>query len=327
MPVCGCSAGSGCPRTIEVGGSHLRVFQRWHPEDRQADAVAAADHRPPPGLGTCVWEGALVLLRALELSPSLVRGKTVLELGCGTGVTSLACAVLGAKRVVATDADPAVLALCRKNVAAADPEIAGRVSVQEYAWGGGSAAQAALGGPFDVVIGADITYDATVMMQLKQDIHALTNPEAGRLVLAFARRAEYRPELLLRSLEEEPGWRAMWPLAEAELEERDAPQDVLDRWVPLGLAVAHAVRRPAVAGGEQQLERQSPAGEGSNGGGRQGTVRKWATTDFSSGDVTEGLGGEAAEKKPRNAETERETSEEKERHDEEAEEAAVPEVD
>lgn len=198
MPVCGCSAGSGCPRTIEVGGSQLRVFQRWHPEDRQADAVAAADHRPPPGLGTCVWEGALVLLRALELSPSLVRGKTVLELGCGTGVTSLACAVLGAKRVVATDADPAVLALCRKNVAA-HPELSDRVSVQEYSWGSGSAAQAAMGGQFDVVIGADITYDATAMAQLRQDIHSLTNPEAGRLVLAFARRAEYRPELLLVS--------------------------------------------------------------------------------------------------------------------------------
>eukprot|EP01046_Picozoa_sp_COSAG06_P043230 COSAG06_NODE_5633_length_3348_cov_35.197291_4_plen_204_part_00 len=184
MPVCGCSAGEGCRRKVEVAGKQLHIAQQWHPENRQADVV---DHRPPPGLGTCVWEGALALLRALELSPSLVRGKSVLELGCGTGVVALACVVLGARRVVATDHDPEVLALCRRNVAA-HAALAPSIEVQNYAWGGDAATHAALGAPFDVVIGADITYDARAMSHLKQDIHSLTEPEAGRLVLAFARR-------------------------------------------------------------------------------------------------------------------------------------------
>jgi predicted nicotinamide N-methyase len=188
MPVCGCSAGEGCVRQIEVSGTVLRIRQRWHPEDRQADVV---DHRPPPGLGTCVWEGALALLRTLELSPSLVRGKTVLELGCGTGVVALACAVLGARRVVATDHDKEVLALCQENVEA-HGALAARVEVRPYAWGSGAAARSSLAGVFDVVIGADITYDATAMVHLKEDIHSLTEPEAGRLLLAFARRCGAR---------------------------------------------------------------------------------------------------------------------------------------
>lgn len=184
MPVCGCSAGEGCVRQIEVSQESLRISQRWHPEDRQADVV---NYRPPPGLGTCVWEGALALLRTLELSSSLVRNKSVLELGCGTGLVALACAVLGARRVVATDHDEEVLALCRKNVAA-HGALAARVEVQAYAWGSGEVARSKLGGPFDVVLGADITYDARAMVCLKQDIHSLVDPEAGRLVLAFARR-------------------------------------------------------------------------------------------------------------------------------------------
>eukprot|EP01044_Picomonas_judraskeda_P031177 COSAG03_NODE_11522_length_588_cov_1.143149_1_plen_92_part_01 len=56
MPVCGCSAGAGCVRQIEVSGELLQIRQRWHPEDRQADLV---DHRPPPGLGACRLDESL----------------------------------------------------------------------------------------------------------------------------------------------------------------------------------------------------------------------------------------------------------------------------
>lgn len=124
----------------------------------------------------------------------------------------------------------------------------------------------------------------------------------------------------------------MWPLAVAELEERDAPQDVLDRWVPLGLAVAHAVRRRA-AGGQQELELQSAVGSIA-GGARKSAVRKWATTDFSSGDVTEGSTGEPSEKRPRNEnenENERQKKKEMEKGEneegDEKEQEAAPEMD
>ena len=94
--------------------------------------------------------------------------------------------------------------------------------------------------------------------------------------------------MLLRSLEELGTWRVLWPLTTAVLEERDASAKVLARWVPLGLAVAHAVRQAdaeelpsAGAAAESSDERREPGATG----GRRGVVRKWATTNFDSGEA------------------------------------------
>ena len=57
------------------------------------------------GSGGIVWEAADALLRWLDVryAPSGLKGCTVVELGAGTGVCGLACAMLGAKRVILTD--------------------------------------------------------------------------------------------------------------------------------------------------------------------------------------------------------------------------------
>ncbi|CAD7952937.1 unnamed protein product [Amoebophrya sp. A25] len=62
-----------------------------------------------------VWDAGLVLCYMLVKSPELVRGKTVLELGAGTGVVGLTAWALGAKRVVLTDLEEALPHL-HKNV-------------------------------------------------------------------------------------------------------------------------------------------------------------------------------------------------------------------
>lgn len=53
-------------------------------------------------IGTRVWDCAPCMSRWFEKG-DLVRGKTILELGAGTGLLGLACAALGAKKVVLTD--------------------------------------------------------------------------------------------------------------------------------------------------------------------------------------------------------------------------------
>ncbi|KAJ1529196.1 hypothetical protein ONE63_006000 [Megalurothrips usitatus] len=56
-------------------------------------------------VGLQVWRGALLLADwAVHYGPSLLRGATVLELGAGTGLTSIAAAI-HAKEVVSTDMD------------------------------------------------------------------------------------------------------------------------------------------------------------------------------------------------------------------------------
>lgn len=59
------------------------------------------------GTGLTVWDGAVVLSKFLETEANAgacrIAGRTVLELGAGTGVVGLAAAALGAQRVILTD--------------------------------------------------------------------------------------------------------------------------------------------------------------------------------------------------------------------------------
>ncbi len=65
---------------------------------------------------TVFWEPAdTESLRELIRSTSLARGKSILEIGTGSGLISLCCLQAGATRVVATDVNPAAVANARYN--------------------------------------------------------------------------------------------------------------------------------------------------------------------------------------------------------------------
>ena len=74
-------------------------------------SAPASDHPlAPQGDGgdpwwAIYWPGGQVLARAILDNPSLVSGKTVLDLGSGCGAVSLAARVSGAKEVIANDID------------------------------------------------------------------------------------------------------------------------------------------------------------------------------------------------------------------------------
>ena len=61
------------------------------------------------GLGWKVWGTAVMLARQLAASPALLRGKSVLDLGSGCGLTGLLAIKLGARSVCLTDCVPPVL--------------------------------------------------------------------------------------------------------------------------------------------------------------------------------------------------------------------------
>ncbi|HEY5497280.1 MAG TPA: tRNA (adenine(22)-N(1))-methyltransferase TrmK, partial [Syntrophales bacterium] len=65
--------------------------------------IPQAVHMPPPS--------SIELARLLDVQP----GDSVLDLGCGSGLLSIAAAKLEARQVIATDVDPSALAAARHN--------------------------------------------------------------------------------------------------------------------------------------------------------------------------------------------------------------------
>ncbi|KAL2130659.1 hypothetical protein VTI74DRAFT_6122 [Chaetomium olivicolor] len=64
-----------------------------------------------------LWNGARVVAAHFETQPSLVRNRTVLELGAGAGLPSIVAAALGARKVVVTDfPDPDLVENMWRNV-------------------------------------------------------------------------------------------------------------------------------------------------------------------------------------------------------------------
>jgi predicted nicotinamide N-methyase len=59
-----------------------------------------------PPFWAAAWPGGQALARYVLDSPEVVAGRTVLDLGAGSGLVGIAAAVAGAARVIASDVDP-----------------------------------------------------------------------------------------------------------------------------------------------------------------------------------------------------------------------------
>lgn len=107
----------------------------------------------------------------------------VLELGAGTGLVSIVAARLGAPKVLATDGDSMVCEALAKNVGLNGVnEI---VTVRKRLWGD----EIDMDENFDLVVGADVTYDATVISYLIKELERLfaKNPHIRVVISATIR--------------------------------------------------------------------------------------------------------------------------------------------
>ncbi|KAH8149610.1 uncharacterized protein LAJ45_06241 [Morchella importuna] len=91
----------------------------------------------------------------------------VLELGAGTGLVSIVAARLGAPKVLATDGDSMVCEALAKNVHLSG--VSETVTVRKRLWGD----EIEMDEDFDLVVGADVTYDATVISYLIKELEQL----------------------------------------------------------------------------------------------------------------------------------------------------------
>ena len=107
--------------------------------------------------GRRTWEAALVLAEYLLSTPCEVRGRKVLELGAGTGFLSIILAKLDVcERLCSTDADESVLQLVKRNAALNGCSDA--LDIEKLNWEDSNISLDS----WDVILGADITYDDSV---------------------------------------------------------------------------------------------------------------------------------------------------------------------
>jgi 2-polyprenyl-3-methyl-5-hydroxy-6-metoxy-1,4-benzoquinol methylase len=157
-------------RQIDVNGRPLSI---WRPPDMEAliDLAAfEADERIP--YWADVWESAIVL--AEDLAAADGRGLSLLELGCGLGLPSLAAARAGFT-VTATDYESAALEGVRYNATRNGLET---VTTRELDW---RKLPDDLG-RFDRVVAADVLYESHHPAALADVIARTLKPDGIALV-------------------------------------------------------------------------------------------------------------------------------------------------
>ena len=126
---------------IELALFDPSVLQGPIPHD-EAQAIVAE-----PSYWSFCWASGQVLAAYILSKPELVKGKRVVDIGSGSGVVAIACALAGAEKVWACDIDPEALNACAVNadINKVDVELIGALSE--------------LLEPCDLMTAADVLYD------------------------------------------------------------------------------------------------------------------------------------------------------------------------
>lgn len=162
---------------LAVGRETIEIVRPRSAEDLIDEADFDADERLP--YWAEVWPSGRVLADALAARP--LGGARIVELGAGLAIPSLVAARHGA-RVVATDWYEPALAFVRVNAA----RLGHAVETMLVDWRDPSPELLAAG-PFDLVVAADVLYEARHVEPLGALIPALAGP-SGEVLIADPRR-------------------------------------------------------------------------------------------------------------------------------------------
>mgnify|MGYP001251367769 CR=1 FL=1 len=137
----------------------------------------------PPPYWAFAWAGGQALARHILDNPALVAGKSVLDLGTGSGLQAIAAVKAGAAHVLAADIDKIALAACALNADA---------NGVQFETTADDLLAVPLDRPFDVILVGDLFYER----QLADHVLALIEPAAaaGSLVLIGDPQRNYFPK-------------------------------------------------------------------------------------------------------------------------------------
>ena len=133
----------------------------------------------PGSTGAAIWNSSILLKRLVE-EMDCWKDSSVLELGCGTGLVSLTIKALGARRVVATDGNMAVLER------AAQSAQLNQLLLETATLSWGLLEAADYFDAADWVIGSDLTYSPGNWPALADTMAAIAKYRVLYLTLAHA---------------------------------------------------------------------------------------------------------------------------------------------
>jgi predicted nicotinamide N-methyase len=193
--------------------------------------------------GHVIWDSALALVRFLEASPKrftadALRGRRVLDLGAGCGLVSLVLACVGGAHVVATDLPSVLPRLARNLRANASVAVAsGQLRALPFDWTSpDDAAVIAALGPFDLVVGTDVVYAASLVAPL---VAALRTARAPAALFANEERDPDVHKAFMAALEAAGGDTKTVPTGRLPAEVRSPTMRVVDvKFAPWDAAAA-----------------------------------------------------------------------------------------
>lgn len=133
------------------------------------DSQAIATLMDEPLYWIFCWASGQVLARYLLDHQDLVKGKTVIDFGCGCGIGAIAAAKAGASKVYACDIDPLALEISARNAALNEVELIPATALADIEH-------------CDVLVVADVLYDRGNFPLLDQFLQS-----AGQVLLADSR--------------------------------------------------------------------------------------------------------------------------------------------
>jgi predicted nicotinamide N-methyase len=162
----------GCAEIVAHQASDVfELWERWE---------SSSGERQEPPFWAAVWPGAALVCRVILDRPELVSGKRVIDVGCGSGVVSVAAIKAGANNALAND-------ICRAAVDAAQ-ENATRNAVEVEGVLADLTQQSVSFGPGDVLVFSELFYDASGAGALRE-MGRRAAQQGARVLIADGERA------------------------------------------------------------------------------------------------------------------------------------------
>ncbi|KAG6538690.1 uncharacterized protein LOC122038506 isoform X4 [Zingiber officinale] len=148
--------------------------------------------------GLMLWESARLMCNIIAENPSIIVGKRMLELGCGSAGICSMIAAQHAEVVVSTDGDTEALSLLRENISTNLPKnLLDKIVINRLIWGNMEDVQAikdfgCYDRGFDIIIGTDVTYSYGAISPLF---------ETARELICSQENDNHKPALVLCHIE------------------------------------------------------------------------------------------------------------------------------